>query len=713
MLPDTDPFAPQLKRFLNTNYETEERYPDSSDRPKPRHPLIFFDRHIASTLQLKSIKHAPWIPKELGRICEDTIRQFTAAGHHFIHSWRNQRNYPIWGRASQNVAEYHFVHIARPCNAYASRLLFNPDDPDWFSFIMSRMDWYTHIDYSFNRFGDTAVLKPKETDTGEGDYEIPPETSQILEDWVIPIINKLSGLPTIFNYEFYMKTKEAEVLLESMGPCQQFKWEIPTVKGASATLASSRPLDSPLIKAFFPSLAVLKHAKPSSRKETTSLNTTTKKRKVVAPLRKTQGRELQYRVNAHHFIQKAWARAVETDATFIVFSCGRLERIGIRHRESQTLYLSDLINPAQWKDPGYCQMHLGLVLAATKDRMAMLDQKEISVPRPFKRKKELSTNPAHYNSMKDKATRRKRRKLNPELEVTSLEMDKKAFDNELAKRDLVLLYLNYGFLQSPAPSSFQRMEPSCVSRPFNNERYIFKRKPTYPPASYISVTANNDYVGDGAVGLIYRITVEIELDSGTKYQRNLILKLAIDLKKERIIQEYQSYKRLAAAGVTYGIIGVHGLFHDMETGAMIMIMDDAGMSLRDRAIEQNLAVKINDSVDTSEEEWYVSSFYTTDAFVEVLKGIHSAHILHDDLRIDNLMINNNGEPFIVDFDCGIYDIDTHPNQYDREVTELMSTIGWTRVIEYEDEDEDAGGGEGDSGEVDVGDGISDGDEIHE
>lgn len=177
-----------------------------------------------------------------------------------------------------------------------------------------------------------------------------------------------------------------------------------------------------------------------------------------------------------------------------------------------------------------------------------------------------------------------------------------AFNDELAKRDLLLFYLDFGNYQSPVPSSFRRMEPSCVSKPVNSQSYDFKRKPEYPPECYFSVTANKDHIGEGAVGVVYRVTVEIELESGSKHQRNLIIKMAIGLKKERIIHEYELYKRLAGEGVTHGVVGVHGLFHDMETGAMVMIMDDTGISLRTRVIEQNLMVESYDTVTTSEEE---------------------------------------------------------------------------------------------------------------
>jgi len=59
--------------------------------------------------------------------------------------------------------------------------------------------------------------------------------------------------------------------------------------------------------------------------------------------------------------------AVENDNTFIVFNCGRHERIGIRHRASQTLFLSGLIDPIYCSDPHYGKLHTALFLAIFED----------------------------------------------------------------------------------------------------------------------------------------------------------------------------------------------------------------------------------------------------------------------------------------------------------------------------------------------------------
>lgn len=73
-------------------------------------------------------------------------------------------------------------------------------------------------------------------------------------------------------------------------------------------------------------------------------------------------------------LSQAWGESTRKDTTMIVFKAGNLERIGIRHRESQTLYISELIHADTCKDPGYGKLHIGLYMAALADTMNRLDQ---------------------------------------------------------------------------------------------------------------------------------------------------------------------------------------------------------------------------------------------------------------------------------------------------------------------------------------------------
>jgi hypothetical protein len=69
---------------------------------------------------------------------------------------------------------------------------------------------------------------------------------------------------------------------------------------------------------------------------------------------------------------QGWVRSVEADSTLIVFNCGHYERIGARHRETRTLYLSDLIDVTSCKDPGISRLkiHAGCYISLTLDEIS-------------------------------------------------------------------------------------------------------------------------------------------------------------------------------------------------------------------------------------------------------------------------------------------------------------------------------------------------------
>lgn len=71
---------------------------------------------------------------------------------------------------------------------------------------------------------------------------------------------------------------------------------------------------------------------------------------------------------------QAWARCVTKDTTLVIFHCGNIERIGLRHRQTQTLYLSDVIDIHACKSPAYGKLHVGLYLAALEDVLDRVKQ---------------------------------------------------------------------------------------------------------------------------------------------------------------------------------------------------------------------------------------------------------------------------------------------------------------------------------------------------
>ncbi|KIM42899.1 hypothetical protein M413DRAFT_125364 [Hebeloma cylindrosporum] len=71
-------------------------------------------------------------------------------------------------------------------------------------------------------------------------------------------------------------------------------------------------------------------------------------------------------------------------------------------------------------------------------------------------------------------------------------------------------------------------------------------------------------------------------------------------------------------------------------------MDNGGQNLRQREMERT-GEKVPPQVSLSEAE--------RAAFSTIFKSIHGAHVLHQDVRADNLLVDpTTGEVFIIDFD---------------------------------------------------------------
>ena len=61
--------------------------------------------------------------------------------------------------------------------------------------------------------------------------------------------------------------------------------------------------------------------------------------------------------------------ATRQDCSIIVFQSGNHEIFGIRHRATQTLYISNIIEPHACKEPSYGKIHVGLYIAAITDAL--------------------------------------------------------------------------------------------------------------------------------------------------------------------------------------------------------------------------------------------------------------------------------------------------------------------------------------------------------
>ncbi|KAJ7173339.1 hypothetical protein C8R46DRAFT_1082510 [Mycena filopes] len=326
-------------------------------------------------------------------------------------------------------------------------------------------------------------------------------------------------------------------------------------------------------------------------------------------------------------VQLAWCRAVRSDSTVIVFHNGNLERIGIRHRESQTLYLSDLIDVQNCKDPGYAKLHTGLYIAMMSDAINRVTE-ESSEPGKGKGKRGPE-NPGPAMALK-------RRKI-----TATEELETKSATELACARNFALLNIQYGVYDSPVPASFIRSAPSLAGLSMDAPFTLPPVKRHYHESEYITLTLTSE-LGSGATGIAHAAILHVTTKDGKTLEEDVVVKVAfLAEQQQRMRHEYETYRRLAKFSVE-GVPKIFGLFDDLEGGTVVLVMSPCGDCL------WKLRPNPKDTKVTLSPEQRAQ-------FIAILQDIHRAGVQHHDIRPQNLMLTPSGEPIIVDFDRSTFD----------------------------------------------------------
>ncbi|KAG6847111.1 hypothetical protein H0H93_010055, partial [Arthromyces matolae] len=242
------------------------------------------------------------------------------------------------------------------------------------------------------------------------------------------------------------------------------------------------------------------------------------------------------------FILRAWGQSVNDDTTFMIFRCGNYERIGFRHRESQTLFMSSLIDIPNC-NPTYNRIHTGLYISIIQDALDRLTQeRSASEAKPRKRKRKRDSCDAGVPSRLYKT---RSRALKDVEEAHNFELLKQ----QVLARPLALITLRFGNYNSIAPGAFLRSGASKHS--------------SYGPDEYISLVLTSK-IGYGAIGTIYLAHMELLVESRAR-STTVVVKVASQEKDiEHLQHEYSIYEHLSRHGVVEGIPFVFGLFKDTE-----------------------------------------------------------------------------------------------------------------------------------------------------
>ncbi|TFK62940.1 hypothetical protein BDN72DRAFT_964245 [Pluteus cervinus] len=336
-------------------------------------------------------------------------------------------------------------------------------------------------------------------------------------------------------------------------------------------------------------------------------------------------------VTASDLVQHAWTNAVRHDTTFIIFSTGNQERIGIRHRQSQTLYLSELINVPTASQPAYGHVQAGLYLLILEDVMDRLHQASRSKSSSSKRKRGDSVFPAVRYS--------KRQKINTLTlqRNASTGMVQEAIWKELKSKLLALVFLQSPGLNSPVPAAYARVRPCLLGRDIGRDHPETQRD--YLPGESFRLVLGPCF-SEGSIGKLHSATIFADINDRTTSRIDVVVKLAITRRhRRRVRREYEMYKYLWERNAR-GILPIYGLFEDYSNYATLLVMGKGGISLWEREFDSESEDEHQVKVSPKEREM----------FLDILQSIHQAGVCHRDIHPGNLTIDMNGDGHIIDFD---------------------------------------------------------------
>jgi hypothetical protein len=144
---------------------------------------------------------------------------------------------------------------------------------------------------------------------------------------------------------------------------------------------------------------------------------------------------------------------------------------------------------------------------------------------------------------------------------------------------VVLLYLQYGIYDSPAPSTFVRSVSPTIS---------FKKVLTPQPSENDNFSCQiedcltivlTSQIGQGASGVVLRGTLKVEASDGC-ILLDVAVKIALTImQQEELRNEYENYRLLQLKGISSGITTPLGFFEDHDCGPYALVLPYAGVPL--------------------------------------------------------------------------------------------------------------------------------------
>ncbi|KAF9037352.1 hypothetical protein BDZ89DRAFT_1061508 [Hymenopellis radicata] len=582
-------------RFMDLNPPHYGR--DGVASPRPKYPPgNFLDTHIDENLVLRRVViHLPLLTA-LAHVVDVKLGGFS--NRHLIPDdlfGRTQDWYrnPVDVNTAEPIATTHQLGAGLVASQLASSIYVHPEQPQ----ILSALSWgYSQLDtcdqnssnsflveHFLLRFANYSIREPRFI------QKFHPE----MRPKMLDIGKKYPHCATAMF--FCPAAHELLRKMERVAEMEEFPWTSNSTTGnPSPAPKVPQPPDNPHPLWPLPKLDLAPrregHIRRSSRTDSPIVN-------YCSPGRVMSIGMENWRDNPAQYIQRAWALAVRADASVIVFDCGNYLRIGIRHRETQTLILSDLLDVCHAKDPAYGKIWAGMHIAIAQDLMERyhirLASQPVPVPTAGLKRAAPDTEEGSNKKRKAKARGTRRSKGSHAKTGTS----KRQGETTTSRQKVVGL------------------SSGTVSQ--------MNAKGSLPPTSYLTLVLNSR-LGTGATGDVFAATIP-NVKHGP-----IVVKLATTFRRLcRLRHEYSVYAHLKNANVKC-IPRVFGFYQDAQRSAGALILSNDGRSLGGRRAKL-----------TANEKTLIRAAMTS---------IHAAGVLHRDLRTWNILVNDAGGISIIDFD---------------------------------------------------------------
>ncbi|KAK0231423.1 hypothetical protein IW262DRAFT_481793 [Armillaria fumosa] len=607
------------------------------DVPAPKSsPVMFYDKHLDDSLILKRVKVLPHLVSTLTEALDDHVSSFKSRGKPFDSPYMTIRR-DIYNKhvvATASDVSYRYCEGGHSFVQAASVLSFHPDQPELMAvFLMSGSldeppDFHSEkysLKHAYKK-GPSWPVMVNALDDGRRALLLSMRKSllhmAVYEAFALSgktVLEDMSGLSSFATFPW----NRGGVSLYRESPSHQvappdaskYLWATKPAPSSAQAIDPTRFRRSERLKSLAPTTSST--FKSSDRSTRPARKAAVPTQTIITPKNPTN---YKYQASAVDFVQRAWVQAVNFDSTIIVFDCGNYFRVGVRHRKTQTLYISDLVD-ASSTDPAYGKVITAINLAIIRDAMdrtPLLD--------PSLRKNKPSSHSASRKRPHGRddtvPVRRSRRRLGE----PNKEVEPEGVLSELSSRNVALLYFRHGKSNSPHPSFFRRAGSSS-------------RKHSYRYNECLTLVLGRK-LGQGAVGEAYEASLEVDFGDGiiAHYPDKVIVKLALSERQtERLRHEYSIYRHLSEGPTRVtNIPRAFGFFEDVESEAGALILSHAGVALAYRSNPPGTGV----AVSAEERATYI----------EILTSIHEAGVAHGDIRSWNLLEDDKGGHFIADFD---------------------------------------------------------------